>query len=115
MSCMTASVSPVWSGLTASISCTNTAVAGAAMVPQATKAEALPILAGCLADAWIDTAGFVSSLTRVDAGLSVSVTLTCSTAVPEAPPYLEIEPKILWIWTMPADNDVLSNTTWNVD
>lgn len=30
-------------------------------------------------------------------------------------PYLEIVPEILWMWDNPVDNDVLSNTEWNVD
>lgn len=115
MSCMTATVSPVLSRPTASISFPNTAVADVFPVAQATVADILPVQADCLADAWVDALDFVSSLTRIDAGLSLTVSLTCSTAVPEAPPYLDIEPKILWVWTMPADNNVYSNTTWNVD
>lgn len=31
------------------------------------------------------------------------------------PPYLEISPEILWIWTDPAYNDVYSNTTWDIN
>ena len=28
--------------------------------------------------------------------------------------YLDIEPTILWIWNDPAENNVYSNTNWNV-
>lgn len=29
-------------------------------------------------------------------------------------PYLEIEPDLIWIYDWEAQNDVLSNTDWNV-
>ena len=31
-------------------------------------------------------------------------------------PYLEIEPELIWVYTdIPADNNVYSNTTWNIN
>lgn len=30
-------------------------------------------------------------------------------------PFLEISPDLLWMWSAPVDNDVYSNTDWNVD
>lgn len=49
----------------------------------------------------------------VKSNISVYVTLTCSVSISK--PYLEISPEILWIWTYTGDNDVYSNTTWNVN
>ena len=31
------------------------------------------------------------------------------------PPYLEIEPEMVWLQDWGADNDVYSNTNWNIN
>ncbi len=47
-------------------------------------------------------------------GISCRFSLICSTGV--VPPYLEINPEIIWVFTdWSAQNDVYSNTHWNVD
>ncbi len=48
----------------------------------------------------------VSSLSR----LSFRCELVCS-----VPPYLEIEPDMIWLTDWSAENEVISNTLWNVD
>lgn len=50
----------------------------------------------------------------VSSNIKLGVTLTCSVSRKE-PPYLEIEPEILWVWEIPVDNNVYSNTDWFVD
>lgn len=46
-------------------------------------------------------------------GMKCRFSIICSSGV--MPPYLEIAPEILWIWTDPGYNDVYSNTTWNIN
>lgn len=47
-------------------------------------------------------------------GISCRFSLICSTGV--VPPYLEINPEIIWVYPdWSAYNDVISNTHWNVD
>ena len=46
-------------------------------------------------------------------GIKCRFSIICSSGV--MPPYLEIAPEILWIWTDPGYNDVYSNTTWNIN
>lgn len=47
-------------------------------------------------------------------GISCRFSLICSTGV--IPPYLEINPKVIWVFTdWSAQNDVYSNTRWNID
>ena len=46
-------------------------------------------------------------------GIHVNVYPVCSTSIREK--YLEIEPEILWMWNNPVENDVYSNTNWNID
>ena len=57
--------------------------------------------------------GMDASIERVG-GMSCRFSLICSTGV--VPPYLEINPEIIWVFTdWSAQNDVYSNTHWNVD
>lgn len=46
-------------------------------------------------------------------GMHVNVYPVCSTSIHDK--YLEIEPEILWMWNAPAENNVFSNTNWNVE
>lgn len=56
--------------------------------------------------------GITATATR-EGGMKCQFSIVCSTGI--MPPYLEISPEILWIWTDPAYNDVYSNTTWNIN
>lgn len=79
---------------------------------------------GCLSSALHRVGGISSSLTRGVGGISSSLTkvggiscrmgLICRPNI--AKPYLEIEPKVIWVYPdWSAYNDVYSNTHWNVD
>lgn len=46
-------------------------------------------------------------------GLKARFGLICKSGI--VPPYLEINPEVVWIWTEPAYNDVYSNTRWNIE
>lgn len=46
-------------------------------------------------------------------GIKVRMWQECRTNI--KPPYLEIEPQIVWVLNGWTSNDVYSNTTWNVD
>lgn len=57
--------------------------------------------------------GMDASMERVG-GITCRFSLICSTGV--VPPYLEISPEVIWVFTdWSAQNEVLSNTRWNVD
>lgn len=57
--------------------------------------------------------GIDASMERAS-GMTCRFLLICSTGI--VPPYLEINPKIIWVFTdWSAQNEVLSNTRWNVD
>ena len=57
--------------------------------------------------------GIDASMERVG-GMTCRFSLICSTGV--VPPYLEINPEVIWVFTdWSAQNDVYSNTRWNVD
>lgn len=65
------------------------------------------------AEAYFNRAGGVNvALTRAG-GMKCLFSIVCSTGI--MPPYLEIAPEILWIWTDPGYNDVYSNTTWGIN
>lgn len=57
--------------------------------------------------------GIEAEMHRVRTGMAVRFELVCDTNI--FGPYLDIEPKILWIADWGAENDVYSNTNWNVD
>ena len=47
-------------------------------------------------------------------GMACRFSLICTTGI--IPPYLEINPEIIWVFTdWSARNDVISNTRWNVE
>ena len=111
---MTARINPVSSGFTVSVSCPDAVRANVKWSTPAIASHVLPQNNSYTADVWRHSLEVLPSIERMSAGLSLVVTLTCSTAAPKEKPYLEIAPTILWIWTS-ASNDVYSNTQWNVD
>lgn len=115
MSCMTATINPVKTGLSVSVSSPDAVRAYVVSSTLDIAVQALLKQVKYAAEVLRDGLGVLPNIARVNANLSLTVTLTCSTAVPKEEPYLDIAPKILWIWTMPANNDVFSNTNWNID
>lgn len=56
--------------------------------------------------------GFTTTLTRVG-GLKCQLWQVCTTNIGK--PYLEISPTIVWVLAGYTQNDVYSNTSWNVE
>ena len=78
---------------------------------------------GCLSFKLTRIGGITASLTKGEGGMIVSMErksgMTCRLGLVCRPniahPYLEISPTIIWVvpdWAV--DNDVFSNTYWNV-
>lgn len=65
------------------------------------------------ANAFFSRIGGVEANAERIGGMKCQFSIVCSSGL--MPPYLEIAPEILWIWTDPGYNDVYSNTTWNIN
>lgn len=65
------------------------------------------------ADARLSRVGGMEADMAREGKMKCRFAIVCSTGI--MPPYLEISPEILWIWTDPAYNDVYSNTTWGIN
>lgn len=79
---------------------------------------------GCLSFTLTRIGGVEADLTRVGGGISVSFTrkggIACRMGLVCKPnikhPYLEIEPTLIWVYPdWATDNNVYSNTHWNVN
>ena len=62
----------------------------------------------------VENLGIVPRVRYINSNIKLGITLTCSVSS-EEPPYLDIDPKILWMWSAPVDNEVISNTDWIVN
>lgn len=79
---------------------------------------------GCLSVSLRRVGGVSASLERVDGGITASLRkvtgMACRLGLVCRPnigtPYLEIEPEIIWVYPdWAVDNNVYSNTHWNVN
>ena len=65
------------------------------------------------ANAFLSRIGGIEAKAERIGGMKCQFSIVCSSGI--MPPYLEIAPEILWIWTDPGYNDVYSNTTWDIN
>ena len=113
MSCMSAIVTPVCPGITQAISTVGGIESNAYIIHSDLDANVSADRVIKDINASIDHLINKEEIQIVKNRLSVNITLTCSVSLSRR--YLEIEPDILWIWTYTGDNDVYSNTTWNIN
>ena len=60
----------------------------------------------------VKVGGIATNMAKIG-GIQCEIYPVCSVDVRGK--YLEIEPTILWIWNDPMENNVYSNTNWNVE
>lgn len=113
MSCMSAVVTPVKPGITQAISTVGGIESNAYIIHSDLDADATADRVIKDINASIDHLINKEEVQIVKNRLSVTITLTCSVSISK--PYLEIDPEILWIWSVTGDNDVYSNTVWSLN
>ena len=113
MSCMSAVVTPVKPGITQAISTVGGIESNAYIIHSDLDADATADRVIKDINVSIDHLINKEEVQIVKNRLSVNITLTCSVSISK--PYLEIDPEILWIWSFTGDNDVYSNTDWNLN
>ncbi len=112
MSCISVTLTRTWARLSASLQ--RSASMSVAAVRVGGVEATVGRLGGRLAARMNRVVSISGDVARVGGSLNVRLTRVCTPNL--EPPYLEIEPQLIWVYAgLEATNDVFSNTNWNIN